>query len=286
MRRSRVIVVCLAALGVFAACGVDGVNLTNKTCPCPADLTCDTAANRCVPPGSIKPATPATAAPVCAPKSCDDLAVECGATDDGCGGLLDCGKCTVADTTCNADTHKCVCQPKNCAAQGAECGEVPSGCGEVFKCAACPTAQPNCGGAGPNKCGTAACVPATCASLGACGSVSDGCGTILDCGGCTSPAVCGGGGVANKCGCAVKTCAQAGWQCGTGPDNCGGTRTCPACSGSNMTCDATHLCKCVPLTCQTAGWQCGSGSNGCGGTLTCPACSSGYQCEPDHKCEL
>lgn len=46
-----------------------------------------------------------------------------------------------------------------------------------------------------------ACVPSTCASVGAtCGPVSDGCGRVLDCGGCTAPETCGGGGVPNKCG--------------------------------------------------------------------------------------
>lgn len=280
MRRSKVIVVGLAAFGVFAACGVDAINLADKTCPCPADLTCDLASNRCVAPGSIKPAT---TTPLCTPKSCEQLNVECDGTDDGCGNFLDCGKCTLANTICIAG--KCACQPQTCPMQGAECGKVPSGCGDTYDCGdKCPTALPNCGGNGANKCGTAACVPLTCAGL--CGTVSDGCSKILDCGGCTLPAVCGGGGFPNKCGCAVKTCAQAGWQCGTGPDNCGGTRTCPACVGSNKTCDnPSHTCKCTPLTCATAGWQCGSGSDGCGGTLTCPACPSGYHCDDKHKCD-
>jgi hypothetical protein len=279
-----VIVVALAALGVFAACGVDAIDFTGKTCPCPDALECDNATNRCVPRGSLQPAS----TPICTPKSCADRGVECGATNDGCDGLLDCGKCTLPNTTCIADTNKCVCQPQNCAMQGAECGEVPSGCGETFKCDACPPALPNCGGAGPNKCGTATCVPKTCVGLGACGTVSDGCGKVLECGGCTSPASCGGGGVANKCGCVAKSCAQVGWQCGTGPDGCGGTRTCSPCPGT-FTCEnGNHTCKCgtppVPLTCTTAGWKCGTGSDGCGGTLTCPACSGGAQCE-QHRCE-
>ncbi|HSO36071.1 MAG TPA: hypothetical protein VLT33_26270 [Labilithrix sp.] len=285
MRKSQVFVVGLVALGVIAACGVDAVDLASKTCPCPAELTCDPVANRCVPPGSIKPAT---ATPICTPKSCDDLGVECGATNDGCDGLLDCGACTVANTVCIADTHKCACQPKNCADQGAECGEVPSGCGDTFRCPACPGGT-NCGGGGPNKCGTAACVPATCASLGACGKISDGCGKILDCGGCVSPAVCGGGGVANKCGCVAKTCAQAGWQCGTGSDGCGGTRTCAGCPGTFVCDSGSHTCKCgtppVPLTCDTAHWECGTGSDGCGGTLTCRTCSGTEHCTAAHKCD-
>ncbi len=39
-----------------------------------------------------------------------------------------------------------------------------------------------------------ACVPFTCAELGAqCGKALDGCGAVLDCGGCEA-GVCGGGG--------------------------------------------------------------------------------------------
>ena len=283
MQTSKIVVLGLTALGIFAACGVDAIDLADKTCPCPSELVCDPVANRCVPPGSIKPVA---VTPICTPKSCDQLGTECGSTDNGCGGALDCGACALPNTACNGVSHKCDCVGRTCEMQGAECGEVPSGCGQVYKCADCPAATPNCGGAGPNKCGTAACVPATCASLGACGTISDGCGKVLDCGGCAAPQVCGGGGVANKCGCAVKTCAQVGWQCGAGPDNCGGTRDCLACTGSNMTCDVVnHVCKCTPLTCQTAGWQCGTGSDGCGGVLTCPACNVGLHCTTSHHCD-
>ena len=46
-----------------------------------------------------------------------------------------------------------------------------------------------------------ACVPRTCASVGAyCSYISDGCGALLACGTCVAPETCGGGGTANKCG--------------------------------------------------------------------------------------
>jgi hypothetical protein len=273
----RITAVSLATLAIVAACGVDDLDLASKTCPCPADLACDASTNRCVPAGTLKP----TATIPCVARSCAELGVECGATNDGCGGALDCGKCSQADRACNADLHACVCQPQNCAAQGAECGEVPSGCGDTFKCPACPPSLPNCGGAGPNRCGVSVCVPETCASLGACGLVSDRCGGILDCKGCAAPETCGGGGVPNRCGCTPQTCAQVGWQCGSGPDGCGGTRTCAPCAGG--ACNARHICCGVTPTCASLGWQCGSGADGCGGTLTCPACATG-RCDR-HVCE-
>lgn len=272
----------LLAIGALVfSCGVEAVDYANKTCPCPAELACDTSLNRCVAIGTQSRAS-ASGGDACVPRSCEALAVECGPTDDGCGGLLDCGRCASSNMACSADTHRCVCQPKNCEAQGAECGEVPSGCGETFKCAACPSATPTCGGGGSNKCGTGACTPRTCE--GRCGTISDRCGGILECGGCTAPATCGGAKDPDMCGCTPKTCAQVGWQCGSGPDGCGGTRTCSSCSSG--VCSASHVCEgCVKRTCQTAGWDCGSGSDGCGGTLTCAACPTGKECKPDHRCE-
>jgi N-acetylneuraminic acid mutarotase len=50
-------------------------------------------------------------------------------------------------------------------------------------------------------CGPAACVPKTCAQLGAnCGAVSDGCGGLLSCGSCNWPQTCGGAGTPSVCG--------------------------------------------------------------------------------------
>jgi hypothetical protein len=47
---------------------------------------------------------PGAAGAGCEPKSCFDLAVECGATDDGCGGPLDCGGCFWWFQDCQANT--------------------------------------------------------------------------------------------------------------------------------------------------------------------------------------
>ncbi len=276
MIKRQLLTASLMTIMMIAACGLDDIDFAGKTCPCPPNLTCDVTTNRCLP---VKSA----ATIPCVPRSCDELAVECGATNDGCGSALDCGKCTAADTACNADTSACVCQPKNCAAQGAECGVVPSGCGDSYQCAACPPDRPQCGGGGPNKCGVSACAPATCKSLGACGKISDGCGNILDCGGCSFPLRCGAGGVPNQCGCSPKTCAQVGWQCGSGPDGCGGTRSCPACAVGS--CNDRHLCCGVTPTCASLGWECGSGADGCGGTLSCPTCADGRHCDDKHQCD-
>jgi hypothetical protein len=238
-RRWQALATFLAACALAPACGVDDVDFSNKKCPCPDDLVCDSAANRCVAPGSLKK-TSKTGGGECVPRSCVAAAAECGPADDGCGHVIDCGKCGGTNMACDADTHKCICQPKDCAAQGAECGEVPSGCGQTFKCDACPGAKPNCGGAGPNKCGTTTCVPDTC--RGRCGKFSDFCGGVLDCGGCTAPQTCGGGTEPDKCGCTPKTCSQLAWQCGSGNDGCGGTLQCPSCGSGKECSNSTHTC--------------------------------------------
>ena len=64
-----------------------------------------------------------------------------------------------------------------------------------------------------------ACVPRTCASVGAnCGSIANGCGGVLDCGTCVAPETCGGGGTANRCGSPASLSAtlstQTDWQTG------------------------------------------------------------------------
>ena len=75
----------IAAIAV-AACGIEPLDYSTKTCPCPAHLFCDQTTNRCV----DKPPAAAT----CIPKSCVDLGVECGKTNDGCDQIVDCGACS------------------------------------------------------------------------------------------------------------------------------------------------------------------------------------------------
>jgi hypothetical protein len=106
-----------------------------------------------------------------------------------------------------------------------------------------------------NVCGSARCLPATCAELGTeCGGVPDGCGGVLDCGTCAAGEVCGGGGVPNVCaapGCRPATCAFLGKDCGTVPDGCGGVLACGACA-EGETCGGggvANVCHRAPPVC-------------------------------------
>jgi hypothetical protein len=59
----------------------------------------------------------------------------------------------------------------------------------------------------------AACMPATCQSLGRnCGSVADGCGGTLPCGTCSGGLSCGGSGVPGVCGSPVASCVSGNWS--------------------------------------------------------------------------
>jgi len=128
---------------------------------------------------------------------------------------------------------------------------------------------------------TGACVPTSCAALGAvCGTTSDGCGSTLSCGNCVSPATCN---ASNQCSCTPKTCASVGAQCGTVSDGCGGTLNCGNCV-SPATCNASNQCSCTPKTCATLGAQCGTVSDGCGGTLNCGNCVSPATCNTSNQC--
>jgi hypothetical protein len=141
----------------------------------------------------------------CAPKTCQDLGVQCGPADDGCGAVLHCGNCP-AGRECSAGGVCGVCLEVclSCAQQGIGCGFAGDGLGGIVDCGSCPPPQ-TCGGGGvPNQCGIgdagSACVPLTCAELAYdCGQAVDGCGGALSCGTCTAPDVCGGGG-SHRCG--------------------------------------------------------------------------------------
>jgi hypothetical protein len=97
---------------------------------------------------------------VCAPKTCGQLGTNCGPVADGCGGLVDCGKCTAPQAcggggkanVCGGGGGPCV--AKTCADVGADCGPIGDGCGGVIaSCGSC-AAPAICGGAGvPSKCG-------------------------------------------------------------------------------------------------------------------------------------
>jgi hypothetical protein len=240
----------------------------------------------------------------CVPKTCAAMGYDCGPVADGCGGLVDCGKCA-AGSACGAGGKPNVCSggpsgcvKKTCADYGADCGPVSDGCGGLTaSCGTC-TGGNVCGFGMPSKCGGAPppCTPKTCAAFpGTCGAQPDGCGGLTaSCGTCAAPQTCGGGGVASVCGggpkpCTPKTCADypAG-TCGRVADGCGGLT--PNCG----TCAAPQICggggvpsqcgggpaPCTPKTCASlpAG-TCGQVADGCGGlTANCGSCAAPQIC--------
>jgi hypothetical protein len=223
----------------------------------------------------------------CQPKTCKDLAAECGKPSNGCGGTLDCGGCSdPAKPICNA--NKCgatPCTPKTC--QPGDCGTIDDGCSSTLSCGAC-NGLDTCGGGGvANKCG---CTPVdNCKKNGwNCNTATDNCGGTFSCGNCAGTDTCGGGGTVNVCGCTPKSCGG-GLNCGTIPDGCGSNASCgPACTGFN-TCGGggtPNVCGCTPDTCQSAGFECGTPPNGCGGVLpNCGGCLGKQKCI-GYKCKF
>ncbi len=82
--------------------------------------------------------------------------------------------------------------------------------------------------------------------------------------------------------CVPSTCAQAGAECGSIADGCGGTLECGGCSdgGNCGGGNTSNVCepRCAPITCESAGKDCGALPDGCGGTLGCGTCASGETC--------
>jgi len=237
----------------------------------------------------------------CKPKTCAEAGINCGPLGDGCGGLLDCGKC-VEPEFCGGGGKPSVCgtapcTKKTCAELGATCGLQGDGCGGLIDCGTC-VAPATCGGGGvPNTCGSppkpdgGSCTPKTCVAMGFdCGPVADGCGALVDCGKCTS-GTCGGGGFPNKCGsstspCLKKTCADWGANCGPVSDGCGGiTPSCGTCTspdicgggGTPSVCGGST--SCVKKTCTDYPGSCGPMPDSCGGlTTSCGTCTSPATC--------
>jgi hypothetical protein len=251
--------------------------------------------------------------PGCGLNTCAKMGASCGPIGDGCGGVLDCGKCPVPQTCGGGGTpFQCggtaACVPLKCGQLGLSCGPAGDGCGGMLDCGGCPMGQ-MCGGAGVNgQCGVPAaqadlagglCVPKGCGAAN-CGQMGDGCGNLITCGpmagNCPANQSCGGGGVPFQCGapaCVPKTCAQLGVTCGPAGDGCGGLAK-DAMGNTNCGTCATGSCggggvpgqcgssACVPKTCAQVGATCGQASDGCGGiakdamgTANCGTCSSG-----------
>lgn len=96
--------------------------------------------------------------PVCRPKTCADLKIDCGPAGDGCGGLLACGSCPTGQSCGGGGPGKCGskggCEPATCASQQIGCGPAGDGCGARLDCGACPTGE-ICGFQQPGQCGHA-----------------------------------------------------------------------------------------------------------------------------------
>ena len=155
---------------------------------------------------------PVDAGGACVPMTCSQLGYNCGTSDDGCGGTLQCGTCTPPSTcsggggynhcgTFRSDGGACL--HCNQLPASATCGQLSDGCGDIVSCGpGCISPPETCGGGGvPFYCGSGrTCTPLACAQLNYnCGSYGDGCGGRIDCGTCTSPDFCGAGGF-NRCG--------------------------------------------------------------------------------------
>lgn len=154
--------------------------------------------------------------PACVPQNCSTRGAMCGAIDDGCGNVLECGACPQGQSCGGGGSpNSCgtaACQPATCQAKGATCGFVADDCGGTLACGDCPAGQ-TCGGGGtPHACGAPACQKATCAEKKAsCGTVADGCGGELACGDCKDGEACGIGGQPNVCA-PIPPTGSVGWS--------------------------------------------------------------------------
>ncbi len=187
--------------------------------------------------------------PGCGLRTCASADAHCGPIGDGCGGLLDCGKC-VAPKTCGGGGKLSFCGgsmgcvARTCKSLGANCGPAADGCGNLLDCGTC-TAGSACGiGGKPNVCapilgggdgGGVACMPKSCMQLGYnCGPAGDGCGGLLNCGSCPAGQSCGDGGKPSVCGttnsCTPRSCKDDGYTCGMSGDGCGGIINCGTCT--------------------------------------------------------
>jgi len=170
----------------------------------------------------------------CISKTCDELSVECGIRDDGCGNHLDCGTCDIGDGEyCNkgvCDIKDCV--PKTCDDFLMKCGIIDDGCGNNLDCDNCDIGEYCNAG----ECELKDCIPKTCDDfLMKCGIIDDGCGNNLDCDNCDTGEYCNAG----KCefkDCTPKTCGELSRECGIINDGCGNELSCGSC-GAGEYCD-------------------------------------------------
>jgi hypothetical protein len=173
---------------------------------------------------------------------------------DGCGGS--CGSCS-GDTQCNA-YGQCVSSAVVCFSS-CHC---PAGnlCNASGKCQPLQDVPPPF----PH--------PPCCSDASACTPPGADC-TRAD-------------GSTGKCfpqgGCPPIVCQDAGANCGTVPDGCGGMLNCGACpSSQNCGGGKPSACgpgTCTPLSCKDRKAECGTIADGCGGTVYCGECDPGVPC--------
>lgn len=204
-------------------CGVTGDGCGGLNCcgDCTSPYLCHAVTrNRCDVPASV-----ATDAGACVPRTCASLGATCGEPSDGCGGTLSCGACTAPEECGGGGTYRCG------APLEAECGAIGVA-GQVFSCGGCP-AGTTCGGGGvPYRCGVGPCQPLTCAQQNvATGVAGDGCGGLLQCGTggtpvpeawCTTP-------LYRRCAPRPLACQQLGFDCGVAQSACGPSVDCGTC---------------------------------------------------------
>ena len=244
---------CLAAGATCGALQVDGGVVRCGVCG--AGQVCDATSHRCT--------TPAAA--------CLASGAACGTTVDACGLTVSCpNTCT---GSCLGTTCGSMCVPRTCAQQGAQCGAMGDGCGAIVCCGDCTS--PFVCGTYTNRCDlpltvapdAGACVPRTCASLGAtCGTPGDGCGGTLSCGQCMAPEECGGAGT-YRCGVPLEAeCGHIGVYGHV--ISCGGCPPGTTCGGGGV----PYRCgvgPCQPLTCANQNLGQGLAGDGCGGLIDC-----------------
>jgi hypothetical protein len=267
----------ISALCGQQADGCGGVVATPcVTCNAPQTCGGGGTPNQC---GGTAACVPFTTSQACALP--DGGAMNCGVMADGCGNLLACSPTGDAGAACPA-------------------GETCGGSGVPNQCGASNIITLSDGGTAFSDAGPSACVPFTepvaCAGSGGvtlCGPVSNGCGSTIACPVCTGSDTCGGGGIPSVCGHPTCTpipeataCAfsDGGAICGLASNGCGGTWTCPACTGGT-TCGGGGVpsaCGSPPCTAATScplNVNCGPWPNGCGGIInSCGTCTGSDIC--------
>ena len=211
----------------------------------------------------------------CTPQKCEELNVQCGPADDGCGKQIYCGTCELG-FSCNLGT--CVeggvsCVARSCEELEVTCGEIDDGCGATLNCGTCGENQ----GCVDGSC-VVLCTPKTCEELNLmCGNADNGCGKELECGGCGEDQTCTEGACVDNC--KPLTCEDLSWSCGDGDDGCGGKLECGGC-GEEQECKAGQcvdlkptgtiteggavICRRSPQNRNMMGESCGSKSPGPG----------------------